>query len=71
MFPLAVRADEGVALRLPNSQTCHGRQRPVLEAADQLLKRHVHSPLSPRKHLPTPHLWMLTTTRSVHPKIYV
>lgn len=67
---LAVQADEGVA-RLPNSPTCHGRQRRALEAAAQPLKRHAHSPLSRRKYLPTLHLWMLMTTPFAHPKICV
>lgn len=67
---LAVQAEEGVA-RLPSSPICRGRQRRALEAAAQPLKRHAHSPLSRRKHLPTLHLWMLMTTPFAHPKICV
>jgi hypothetical protein len=71
MLRLLDLVDEGVVLRLPNSQTCRGRQRLVLEAAAQPLKCHARNRLSYPKHPPTLHLSMLTITRSAHPRICV
>jgi hypothetical protein len=61
----------GAAPRLLNSQTYHGRQRPVLEAAALPLKRHVRNRLSRLKHLPTLHLSTLTTILFAPPRICV